>query len=174
MGPFYYVFEDVTLYSDFGEGDMVRALKEVSAIQIKEYLEKGKASSLFELNVECYEAYSIISKTQANVVMNIAKQSRCSDIRVFKYIHKIFLPKDMRAGEEIVEVLCKTVSYLDSEIDSVAVEIEWDGEKPICPDNTHGKAVRPEYRRYPIGTAPSLRPEFERWKWFTPRDTSDG
>lgn len=174
MGPFYYVFKDAALYSEFSEDDMVKALKEISVVQTEEYIEQGKVFSPFELNVECYEAYSIISNTQANVVMNVAKQEWCGDIRVFQYVHTIFLPRDSETENEVIEVLCVTVSYLDSEIDDVAMKVKWDGEKPICPDDMFGDTVKPEYRRYPIGSDPSLRPEFKRWKWFTPKNTFDG
>lgn len=171
----YYLFTDETPYSKFSHYDMVKALDELSTIQTEEYVETDKVSSSFELNVECYKSYSIIPKTQANIVINIATQSkRCvSGIIVIPYVHKIFLPKDARAGEEVIEVLCDTNGYRVTDIDSVAMEVGWVEEKPICPDDMIGTTVEPTYRRYPIGSDPSLRPEFKRWKWFTPRNTSD-
>lgn len=161
--PIYYNLTDATLYSEFGFDDMVEALNELSTVQTREYIEESKISSSFELNVECYEAYSVISQTQANVVINIAKQRRCGDITIPNLVHKIFLPEDLETESEVTEVLCETNGYLGSEIDSIAMEVEWDGEKPICPDDMLGDTVEAKYRRYSIGSDPSLKPEFDKW-----------
>jgi hypothetical protein len=152
------------LYPDFDQnGGMSRFMDELSATQIKEYVETGKFSSTLELNAQCYEGYSVISKENAELT-NILAQQGCSDIIVDRSLDKIIILESDDAGKEVVEISCLSTEYAGNELKDKAAEVKLVDNKPTCPIGYRGENVRPWYRRYPYDKLLSERPDFKPFK----------
>jgi hypothetical protein len=151
--------------TEFNEnGGVEKVFNILGATQIQEYAQSGKIASTLELNVFCYEGYSIISEERAEVT-NVVVNAGCEDRGA--YLHKIMIVEKGQSDREVVEIICSSVRYLKSELQDRAVEIQPVKTKPLCPVDVSGRvpggAGTAEYRSYPIELEPSLRPEFESW-----------
>jgi hypothetical protein len=140
-------------------GGMSSLLNELSAAQIKEYVETGKFSSTLKLRAQCYKGYSVISNKKAEVT-NILSKKGCQYISVEKGLRKIIILGNRDLDREVVEISCRSERYPNSGLKNKVVEVKLVDDKPVCPIDGHGDIVLPFYRRYSYDTAASQIPQF--------------